>query len=171
MNFTKKFFLTGFLAFGIFLISGCDDFSYESKFESSSSVEVKTSGASSESKFSSSYKETKSASNGEFTFKGNDVNLSDGETEFNFSITNNTDKDLILNEMTLAFKAEDENKKVIREGSCDFKNLAIKLPAGQEIYEKFIIEDSKVTAYNGSFNVDYEISNIVTDPPVQENNK
>ena len=171
MNFAKKIFLTGFLAFGIFLTSGCDDVSYETKFESSSSVEVNSSGASGDANFSSSYKETKSKSDGDFTFKANDINLSDGKTEFNFSITNNTDKDLVLNGMKLSFKATDENKKVVREGNCNFENLAIKLPAGQEIYENFVVEDSNATAYNESFHADYEISNIVTDPPTQENVK
>lgn len=165
MNFNKKFFLTGFLAVGILFSSGCDGFSYESKSESS--VEVNSSGINT----SSSYKETKAALNGVFSFKANDVNLKKGSTEFNFSITNSSNKDTTLKNLTISFKAVDENNKLIREGSADFENLSVKLPAGQEIYENFVIEDDKVDAFNGSFNVDYEFSNVVFDPPVQDNAK
>ena len=69
--------------------------------------------------------------------------------------------------MTLTFKATDDNNKLIREGSCDFNNLSVKLPAGKEIYENFIIEDDKAAAYDGNFNIEYEISNITYNPPVQ----
>ena len=153
----KKIFLLGFLTLGIFLTSGCDDVNYETKFESSSSVSVS----------SGSYKETSSTSDGSVAFKSNDVNLKKGSTEFNFSITNKTDKDTTLTGMTLTFKATDDNNKLIREGSCDFNNLSVKLPAGKEIYESFIIEDDKAAAYDGNFNIEYEISNITYNPPVQ----
>ena len=153
----KKIFLLGFLTLGIFLTSGCDDVNYETKFESSSSVSVS----------SGSYKETSSTSDGPVAFKSNDVNLKKGSTEFNFSITNKTDKDTTLTGMTLTFKATDDNNKLIREGSCDFNNLSVKLPAGKEIYENFIIEDDKAAAYDGNFNIEYEISNITYNPPVQ----
>lgn len=153
----KKIFLIGFLILGIFLTSGCENFNYESKFESSTSVSVST----------GSYKESSSTSNGPLAFKANDVNLKKGCTEFNFSITNNSDKDTTLTGMDISFKATDDNQKVIREGSATFDNLSIKLPAGKEVYENFVIDDDKVEAYNESFNIEYKITNIILNPPVQ----
>lgn len=164
MNFTKKFFLAGFFAIGLFFTSGCDsNVSYESKSESSSSIEVSESGINT----SSSYKETKSESKGELAFKANDINLLKGKTELHFSITNNSGKDVVLSNMTVTFKATDEKDKVIREGSTNFENLSILLPADKELYETFVIEDDKATAYDGSFHADYEISNIVLNPPAK----
>ena len=162
MKTTEKIFLSGLLACGIFLTSGCDNFSYESKTESHSSVEVNESGINT----SSSYKETKSTTRGAIAFKVNDVNLLKGKTVLNLSITNNGDKDVTLKSMIVSFDAEDDNRKAIRDGSVVFDNLAIKLPAGQEIYENFILEDANAEAYNGNFNVNYHFTNILTDPPV-----
>ena len=163
MNAAKKFFLAGFLAVGLLFTSGCDsNVSYESKSESSSSIEVSESGINT----SSSYKETKSESKGPLAFKINDVNLLKGETDFNISITNKTDKETTVSEMTITFKATDDKDKVIREGSCTFNNLAVKLPPGKEIYENFAAEDDKAVAYDNSFNIQYEISNITLNPPI-----
>lgn len=153
----KKIFLLGFLAVGIFLTSGCENASYETKFESSSSVSVNT----------GSYKETSSHSDGPLDFKANDANLKKGSTEFNFSITNKTDKDTTLTGLTITFKAMDDDNKIIREGTCAFENLSIKLPAGKEIYENFILEDDKVAAHGGNFNIEYQITNVVLNPPLQ----
>lgn len=152
-----KIFLVGFLAVGIFLTSGCDSVNYETKFESKSSVEVST----------SSYKETKSESDGDLAFKINDVNLSKGKTELYLSITNNSAQDTTLTNMNVSFKASDENKKLIREGKATFENLSINLPAGTEVYENFVLEDANAESYDGDFSVDYEFSNITTNPPVK----
>ena len=111
--------------------------SYESKSESSSSFEINSSGTVTT---SSSYKETKSESTGDFTFKVNDVNLLKGKTEFNLSITNNSDKDTTLQSMTLSFKATDENNKPIQDGSTKYEKMDLNniydLPHTGSITEK-----------------------------------
>lgn len=154
MNVTKKILLAGLLTFGMIFTSGCDDVNYETKFESTSSVSVD----------SSTYKETVSESNGPLVFKINDVNLKKGETEFRISITNTEKKDTTMTEMTISFKATDENKTVLREGTSTFNNLSVALPAGKEIYETFTVEDANAAAYDKSFNIQYEITNIKMNP-------
>ncbi len=100
-------------------------------------------------------------------YKLNDVNLLDGKTEFNISITNNGDKDTTLNAITLNFKAMDEKNKLIREGNCVFDNLSIKLPKGKEIYENFVIEDQSWKMHNDAFNISCDFTDVVLNPPLE----
>lgn len=116
--------------------------------------------------YSTSYTETRSE-NGLFTYKLNDVNLLEGKTEFRLSITNNGSRDTTLNAITINFKATDDKKNMIREGNCDFTNLAISLPKDKEIYETFVIEDANWKTYDKTFNISCDIINVIVNPAVE----
>lgn len=144
-----------------FFMGGCEEGSYS--FEHNSSVEVSTSGGVN---YSTSYTETRSE-NGLLTYKLNDVNLLEGKTEFRLSITNNGSRDTTLNAITINFKATDDKKNMIREGNCDFTNLAISLPKDKEIYETFVIEDANWKTYAKTFNISCDILNVIVNPAVE----
>lgn len=108
---------------------------------------------------------TKSA-NGLFLYKINDVNLIDGRTEFYISITNNSDRDTTLKEITKAFKATDSTGKFIREGSTHFNNLSLSLPKGKEVCDAYAIDDPAYKKFDDGFEINCEFKNIRVDPEV-----
>ena len=160
MGVIKKFLIVCCLIIGATVINGCSEVS--TSFEHKSSVEVSTSSGVN---YSTSYSETKST-NGLFIYKLNDVNLLDGRTEFHISITNNGKRDTTLNELTIAFKATDLKGNLIREGSTHFDNLSISLPQGQEVYERFAIDDPEYKRFDDSFDINCEVKNVSINPLV-----
>ena len=156
----KSIILAGILA-GFLFTSACEGGSYN--FEHKSAVEVSTSDGI---KSAATYSETKSE-NGLLTYKINDVNLLEGKTEIYLSITNNGNIDTTLKNITISFKATDEKNNAIREGSGTFENLNVKLPKGQEVYEKFIIHDANVKNFDGGFDITCNFNDVVLNPPLQ----
>ncbi len=161
MNSAKKLLLVGCLVSGALIANGCSEGS--TSFEHKSSIEVSTSAGIN---YSSSYTETKSDS-GLFAYKINDVNLLDGRTEFYISITNNSDRDTTLKEMTITFQATDLNGKLIREGSTHFSNFSLSLPRGKEVYDAYVIEDPDYKRVDDGFEVNCQFRNLVVDPAIE----
>ena len=166
MNFMTRIGFVAFLMTGIFFIGGCEEASYS--VEHSSSVEVSTDSGI---KASSSYKETRSSSTGLFEYKINDANLLDGKTEIYVSLTNHSDKEVVLTNIAIKFAATDEKNKPIREGECGYPNLSVKLPVDKEVYQAFVIEDPNWKAYNESFSISCDFYDVQTNPPIEKATK
>ncbi len=87
-----------------------------------------------------------------------DADLRQGETEIFGYFMNNGQNTVTINSLTLSFTATGDNGKVIWEDGGEFSHLNLTIKPGQDVTYDFVIKNVKAPAYNGSFNLKYNVN-------------